>query len=145
MRTNPLPTRRRAFIGLTSLVTAAALFSACVAGPGGAPDTTTTTTTTTTIPAEIAITSSDPASPATSISPRLIGFAPAGTNVVRIFPSSDCTGVAWAGDLATFSGIGIMVNVGLGTTTTFTAIASGAVVSSCSAPFTFVNSLAPPT
>jgi len=109
------------------------------------PEATTSTTTTTTVPSLVAITASSPASPSTSLSPRLSGFAPAATSVVRVFPTTDCSGPAsGTSDLATFQGAGILVTVGLGSTTSFTALASGPGSLHCSAPFEYVNTLTPP-
>jgi hypothetical protein len=50
-----------------------------------------------------------------------------------------------SGSLAAFTTTGIPVNVGLGDTTTFTALASGPSVLACSAPFDYVNTLTVPT
>lgn len=139
------------------VVTSTAIaLAACVPDPGTPPDPTTTTTssttttlttTTTTVPPDIAITASDPATPATSTTPRLTGFAPGATASVRIFATSDCTGpTVGFGDLATFAGPGIAVNVDIGSTSLFTAIGSGPnFVTACSAPFTYVNTLTAPT
>lgn len=140
---------------LVVTLTALAL-AACVPDPGTPPNPTTTTTsstttssttTTTTAPPEIGVTASDPASPAASITPRLTGFAPAATVAVRIFATGDCTGpTVGFGDLPTFAGSGIAVNVDLGSTTAFTAIGSGpSFITTCSTPFTYANTLTAPT
>lgn len=126
------------------IAAAAITLAACVPDPGKPTDTTTTTTT---VPPDIGITASDPASPAASITPRLTGFALGATTTVRIFATNDCAGAPIAsGDLATFTGEGIAVGVELGSTTAFTAIGSGpSLITACSAPFTYVNTLTPPT
>ncbi len=142
----------------TVAVTIATVLSiGCVPDPGSPPETTTTTSTSTstststtststsTVAPELAITASDPASPASSMTPRLTGIAPAGTTIVRVFAGAGCTGAVWGGDLATFTGSGIEVSVGMGATTSFTAYASGpGVTTGCSAPFEYVNTLIAP-
>jgi hypothetical protein len=106
---------------------------------------TTSTTTTTTVPPTVAITASTPASPSTSESPLLSGYGPVATTTIRLFPSADCSGgPVGSGSAATFTSPGIGVTVGLGTTTQFTALATGPGTSACSPPFTYVNTLTPP-
>lgn len=157
--TDPRTVRRMLVVTAVSASTALGL-AACIPEAGPTPPTsttttsgstttstepTTTTTTTTTVPAVVAITASSPASPSTALSPRLSGFAPATTSVVRIFPTADCSGPAsGTADLATFQGAGILVTVGIGSTTSFTALASGPGTLVCSAPFEYVNTLTPP-
>lgn len=160
--TDPRTVRRMLVVTAVSASTALGL-AACIPEAGPTPPTsttttsgstttstttstepTTTTTTTTTVPAVVAITASSPASPSTALSPRLSGFAPATTSVVRIFPTADCSGPAsGTADLATFQGTGILVTVGIGSTTSFTALASGPGTLVCSAPFEYVNTLTP--
>ncbi len=125
------------------LVASAVLLGACVTAPSGTPEPTTTTT----VPPEIAITSSDPASPSTSVSPRLIGYAPSGASTVRVFASADCSGSAVAfGTPAAFASPGLAVSVGLATSSLFSAVATGpGVLTACSAPFGYVNALTAPT
>ena len=94
------------------------------------------------VPPEIAITSSNPTSPAPDLEPELIGIAPSGTTV-RIFASTDCTGpTVAAGAASQFTSTGLSVFVLFASTATFSAIASGpSGLTSCSAPFTFTNTL----
>ncbi len=136
-----------------ALLASTVVLGACV-GPtsgGGGPSTTSTTTststTTTTLAPTIAITASDPVSPSTSTAPRLVGFAPVEALTVRIFAAADCTGPTVAsGSPAVFASPGLPVTVGLGTTTAFTALATGpGLVTPCSAPFTYANTLTAPT
>jgi hypothetical protein len=127
------------------------VLGACAPTPTGttsSPSTTTTSsTTTTTVPAEIEITSSFPESPSTSTTPRLIGFAPAAASTVRVFATADCTGPAVAGGTpADFASTGFGVSVGLASSTSFTALATGpGLVTACSSPFVYVNTLTAPT
>lgn len=124
--------------------------AACVPEPGPPPETTTTTTTattttTTTAPPVIAITGSYPSSPGAPTTPRLVGIAPLDATTVRIFAGAGCSGTIWAGSLATFTGAGIAVDVAMGATAVFSAVASGpGLLTPCSAPFTYVNTLVPP-
>ncbi len=140
----------------TAVIALALVIAAGCAPEPGNPTTSTTSTTTTsttttsitstTAPPEVAITTSLPASPAASTAPSLVGIAPPSTTIVRIFASTDCSGATvTSGSLAAFTAAGIPVDVGLGTTTTFTALASGPSVLACSAPFEYVNTLTTPT
>lgn len=140
---------------LGAMTIASAVLAACVPGPNPPSSSTTTTaaTTTTTAPTTtttalplVAITSSDPTSPSSSVTPRLSGIAPPATTTVRIFTAAGCGGPLVAGgNLAEFGSAGILVAVGLGSTTTFSALASGPGLSACSAPITYVNTLTAPT
>ena len=77
----------------------------------------------------------DPASPGTSLTPKIIGTAEAGTKV-RIYTDALCSGAFVAeGSAAIFGGAGIPVTVASGSTTTFYATATNLVAdvtSSCS-------------
>lgn len=143
----------RVVVGMTVMVVAVG----CIPDGSDPPTSTTTTgttttttssttsTTTTTVVPDVIIQASVPASPSTAWDPRLIGVAPAATTTVRVFASTDCSGSAVAsGSLPTFGSTGIGVNVGLGSTTVFTASASGPGVAACSPPFTYVNALTAP-
>ena len=94
-----------------------------------------------------AITGTVPASPANQNSPKVVGFAPAGSTV-RLFTTADCSGSPTAtGSAAQFAG-GITVSVPDNSTTKFrvTATPSGGSPSSCSSHATYVeDSTAPQT
>ena len=87
------------------------------------------------------ITASDPASPADNESPTLQGTTDPDTTVT-IHLAPDCSDdLGWSGSAADFTGAGIQVAAGSGTTTTFYAKATDGVgnVSGCSAGFEYVE------
>ena len=66
----------------------------------------------------------DPASPGTSLTPKIIGTAGSGTRV-KIYTGSTCSGAPLAeGSAAVFAGAGIPVTVASASTTTFYATAT---------------------
>ncbi len=88
----------------------------------------------------IALTATEPASPANANSPKVIGSAPPGSTV-RIYTTSNCSGsplaTASASQLA--SGIAVSVPDNSSTELRATATSSGGSVSPCSAPLTYVE------
>jgi hypothetical protein len=90
-------------------------------------------------PATPQLTSTDPASPSLSSTPRIRGTAEAGSTV-RVYASPDCTGTPVATDSAAKLGSpGIQVEVSGGVTASFSATATDAAgnTSSCSAPISY--------
>jgi hypothetical protein len=92
------------------------------------------------------VTGTDPPSPGTTTTPKVIGTAEAGTTV-KIYTTSDCTGtVAASGSAASFASPGLTVTVTPGSTTTFHATASNANgPSACSSTSATYTQLDPPT
>ena len=86
----------------------------------------------------------DPASPATSANPRIVGTAEAGSTV-SIFSGPGCGGSPVAsGGAGELAAPGIAVPVGEGVTATFSAIATDAAAnaSACSAPISYTHRIA---
>jgi hypothetical protein len=98
------------------------------------------------VPAAPTVTGTDPPSPGTTTTPKVIGTAEAGTTV-KIYTTSDCTGtVAASGSAASFASPGLTVTVTPGSTTTFHATASNANgPSACSSTSATYTQLDPPT
>jgi len=87
------------------------------------------------------LTSTDPASPSPSGTPRIRGTAEAGS-AVRIYAGAGCTGTPVATGNATELGSpGLRVEVGEGVTATFSATAGDAAgnTSACSAPISYTR------
>jgi ELWxxDGT repeat protein len=87
------------------------------------------------------INDTDPDSPANNNGPKVKGTADAGLTV-KLYTTADCTGtVAAQGTDAQFASPGLSVSVADNTTTSYRATATDVVgnVSSCSAPFTYVE------
>lgn len=87
------------------------------------------------------LTSTDPASPGSSGTPRIRGTAEAGSTV-RIYPSSNCAGAPVAsGSAAQLGSPGIAVEVAAGLTASFSATATNAAgnTSTCSAPISYTH------
>lgn len=85
------------------------------------------------------ITGSDPTSPSTWTTPRIIGSAQSGSTV-RLYATSDCTGSPIGQGTATqFAAQGIEVTLPADATTSIrgTATSDSLVTSNCSAPFVF--------
>jgi hypothetical protein len=85
--------------------------------------------------------STSPASPADDWYPKIIGSAEAGSSI-KIFSGAGCAGAPVAtGTAAELSSPGMMVTVGAGTTTQFSATATDAAenTSPCSAPISYTN------
>jgi hypothetical protein len=83
--------------------------------------------------------STDPASPGSSGTPRILGAAEAGSNV-RVYAGSNCAGMPVAtGSAAKLGSPGIPVGVAKGVTATFSATATDAAgnTSACSAPISY--------
>ena len=96
-------------------------------------------------PAAPSLTATSPASPGNSNSPQVRGSAEAGS-VVRIVPTSDCSGTPLAtGTAAELASPGIIVSVPDNSTTTLRATATDSATntSSCSGGFTYVEGLNP--
>ena len=92
-------------------------------------------------PAVPHLTSTDPGSPATSGTPRILGAAEAGATV-RVYAGSDCAGVPVAtGSAAELGFPGLVVGVADSTTATFSATATDAAdnTSGCSAPISYTR------
>jgi subtilisin family serine protease len=88
------------------------------------------------------LTTTVPASPSSSNSPRIVGSAEA-DSAVRIYGNAACTGiVAAVGSAEELSSPGISVSVGNGSTAQFSATATDAALnaSPCSAPISYTNS-----
>ncbi len=87
------------------------------------------------------LTSTEPASPSLSGTPRIRGVAEAGSTV-RVYASPNCTGAPVASGSATELGSpGIRVDVPAGITATFSATATDAAAntSACSAPISYTH------
>ncbi len=99
-------------------------------------------------PAAPSITSTNPASPASLTTPKVIGTSSSDTATVRIFTQANCGGsVQASGSKATFESTGIQVTVGANQATTLSAAALDAAgnPSSCSSSnVTYVEDSAPP-
>jgi len=92
------------------------------------------------------LTSTDPASPSLSGTPRIRGAAEAGSTV-KLYAGSGCTGTELAtGSAAQLGSPGLSVAVAEGTTATFSATATDAAgnVSGCSAPISYTRIHADP-
>jgi hypothetical protein len=88
------------------------------------------------------LTSTDPASPAPSGTPRIRGAAEAGSTV-RVYAGSGCAGTPVAtGSAAELGSPGIRVDVAEGVTASFSATATDIVgnTSPCSAPISYIHS-----
>ncbi len=88
----------------------------------------------------------DPASPATSLTPRVKGQSDPNT-AIKLYTSSDCSGVPVAtGTSLELGGAGILVSVVAGSTTSFRATATDANgdTSPCSAPVSYTHQSSPP-
>jgi hypothetical protein len=97
-------------------------------------------------PAAPTITATDPPSPANDNNPKVKGSAEAGATV-RIFESSDCSGlVAAEGSAAAFGSPGLAATVASDTATEFTATATDAAAntSPCSASLLYTEDSAAP-
>jgi hypothetical protein len=91
------------------------------------------------------LTSTDPASPGSSGTPRILGAAEAGSTV-RVYAGPDCAGMPVATAGATDLGSpGISVEVAAGVTAAFSATATDAAdnTSACSAPISYTRLKAP--
>jgi hypothetical protein len=87
------------------------------------------------------LTSTAPASPNSSGTPRIRGTAEAGSTV-RVYSGPDCTGTPVStGDAAELGSPGIRVDVGEGVTAAFSATATDAAgnTSACSAPISYTR------
>ena len=87
------------------------------------------------------LTSTDPASPSSSGTPRIRGAAEAGSTV-RVYASPDCAGTPVAtGNAAQLGSPGIAVEVAKGVTAAFSATATDAAghTSPCSAPISYTR------
>lgn len=91
------------------------------------------------------LTSTDPASPSSSGTPRILGTAEAGSTV-RVYAGSNCAGLPVAtGSAANLGSPGLPVDVAEGVTTAFSATATDAAdnTSACSAPISYARVKAP--
>jgi hypothetical protein len=96
----------------------------------------------------VAITDTDPDSPANDNNPEVKGTVPGGMTTVKIYSTSDCSGTELSsGTPAQFTGAGITTPVPGDTTTNLRATATdGATTTPCSAPFAYTeDSVAPET
>lgn len=87
------------------------------------------------------LTSTDPASPGSSGTPRILGAAEAGSTV-RVYAGSNCTGMPVAtGSAAKLGSPGIPVEVAEGVTAAFSATATDAAdnTSACAAPISYTR------
>jgi subtilisin-like proprotein convertase family protein len=101
----------------------------------------------TTPPAAPNLTATDPPSPSSSLSPKILGSAEAGSQI-KLYTTADCSGPPVATDTAAALGAGgIQASVSPGSTTQFRATATDASanVSPCSAPINYSNSLSTTT
>lgn len=92
-------------------------------------------------PAAPQLTSTDPASPASSGAPRILGTAEAGSTV-RLYASPSCTGIPVATDSAAkLASPGFTVEVAAGITAAFSATATDAAgnASACSVPISYTR------
>ena len=92
-------------------------------------------------PSAPTIFSSSPSSPSFNTSPKLLGFAEAGSTI-SIYASSDCSGSPAAiGSISVFSTTGLTVTVADHGSTTFTATSTDAAgnTSACSSGFTYTS------
>jgi hypothetical protein len=90
--------------------------------------------------------STDPASPGTSLTPRVKGQSDPNT-AIKLYISSDCSGVPVAtGTSLELGGAGILVSVVAGSTTSFRATATdtNGDTSPCSAPVSYTHQTTPP-
>jgi len=88
----------------------------------------------------------DPASPGSSGTPRILGSAEVGATV-RLYAGPGCTGLPVAtGSAAELGALGISVAIAKGVTAAFSATATDAAgnASACSAPISYTHSKAPP-
>jgi hypothetical protein len=91
------------------------------------------------------LTSTNPASPGSSGTPRILGSAEAGSTV-RVYSGPNCTGMpVAAGSAAQLGSPGITVAVAEGVTAVFSATATDAAgnTSTCSAPISYTHVKAP--
>ena len=91
--------------------------------------------------------STNPASPSSSTTPKVIGSSSSDTATVQLFTQANCVGsVQASGSKATFESTGIQVTVGSNQTTTFSAQALDAAgnPSACSNNFSYTNDSIPP-
>jgi hypothetical protein len=91
------------------------------------------------------LTSTDPASPSSSGTPRILGAAEAGSTV-RVYAGPNCTGLPVAtGSAAKLGSPGVPVEVAEGVTAAFSATATDAAdnTSACSAPISYTRSKVP--
>lgn len=91
------------------------------------------------------LTSTDPASPGASGTPRIRGAAEAGSTV-RVYAGASCTGAPVAtGSAAELGSSGIAVQVAEGVTAAFSATATDAAgnTSACSAPISYTRKASP--
>jgi hypothetical protein len=92
-------------------------------------------------PAAPQLTGTDPASPGSSGTPRIIGAAEAGSTV-RVYTGPNCTGAPVAtGSAANLGSPGLPVDVAEGVTAAFSATATDAAgnTSACSAPISYTR------
>jgi hypothetical protein len=92
------------------------------------------------------LTSTDPASPGSSATPRILGAAEAGSTV-RVYAGTDCTGMPVAtGSAANLGSPGFAVEVAEGVTAAFSATATDAAdnTSACSASISYTRVKTPP-
>jgi hypothetical protein len=97
-------------------------------------------------PAAPQLTSTDPTSPGSSGTPRILGTAEAGSTV-RVYPSPNCTGIPVAtGSAAKLGSPGMPVGVAEGATAAFSATATDAAgnTSPCSVPISYTRLKVPP-
>jgi hypothetical protein len=93
-----------------------------------------------TLPTVPAITATNPASPSTSTTPRVIGAAGLNTAQVDVFTRANCAGGAATGSRGQFVGSGIQVSVGANQRTLLSARARNANgTSACSTSFAYTN------
>lgn len=93
------------------------------------------------------LTSTNPASPSSSGTPRILGAAEAGSTVT-LYAGADCPGAPVAtASAAELGSPGIPVDVAEGVTAAFSATATDAAgnTSDCSAPISYTRTKAPPT
>jgi hypothetical protein len=81
-------------------------------------------------PAAPKLIATTPSSPASDLSPHIVGTADAGSTV-RIYTDASCTTLAATGTAAELESPGLQVTVAAGSTTTFWATATGVGTSSC--------------
>ncbi|WP_354698997.1 hypothetical protein DSM112329_04697 [Paraconexibacter sp. AEG42_29] len=94
-----------------------------------------------TAPDAPSLSATDPASPGSDLTPRLLGGAEAGSSIA-VHDSSDCSGTPLAtGSAASLAAPGLQVTVVADSTTVLRAVATDAAgnASACSAPLTYVN------
>jgi Ca2+-binding RTX toxin-like protein len=94
-----------------------------------------------------ALTDTDPDSPANDNAPEVKGTAPAGTALVSVYPTANCSGTATTGSAANFASPGFTIGVGDDSSTTFSATVTDSAggVSACSpTTITYVEDSTPP-